>query len=797
MARRGPTNRDREIRPTPVGDAGDDPAARAGELVRRAALGLAGALMVARMYFPGEGVDEESSASGLGWTLAVLVAAGLAAIGPLVSGRARLRWAWPDLAMLAMTLLVGLSAGWANERRVAINLAWQWGGVAILYVLLRVLPRGPGEARALLGSLVAAAVAVAGYGLYQVTVEFPRVQALYRADPVRVLAAQGIDPTPDSPQRLLFEYRLFYSNEPFATFALANSLAGFLVGAAVLAIGLAVENLGRRRDSREAPAWPALMLAAIPGVLLIGCLMLTKSRSAYLGLVVGLIAIGWSRRRLVGRRALMVAGGALVVVVGLMAAVAGATGRLDSAVLSQARLSVGYRLDYWRGAWGVLTGEPGAWWSGLGPGNFRGPYLRHKPLGSSEEIADPHNLVLEAWATAGIVAALALVAAIGLGLRELFGRPKAAAGSEPVDRAADPAPPPRSAAWLVATAGVGGWLMVVVLGQLLQTLDDDEVARWLILGAGWGAAVALGGPLWRRRPIAPAAAGAAAMAVATNLLAAGGIGIAPVALGLWATIGLGIDLRDDRPSGRQRLPIGRGLGFGIAAVLAALGGTFYGAVLPAWESGRLIAEAKAQVGVAESSPARAAEALQRADQAYERAARADVFSARPWLGRAGVEFLSWRRSEGPTPGLIWPRIDSALKQAATRPRNPLALTVHRTRADMARAMLDAPAALVMAPDRGRLLDDLLSAATTAARLNPTDATLAAQEADALARLGRYGDAAAAGREALRLDAATPHLDRKLRPAVRSTIEAALPGWERGESGPGDTPPAAAATTPSG
>ena len=43
-------------------------------------------------------------------------------------------------------------------------------------------------------------------------------------------------------------------------------------------------------------------------------------------------------------------------------------------------------------------------WSGVGPANFAMPYLRHKLPQASEEIQDPHNMILEVWATAGIFA---------------------------------------------------------------------------------------------------------------------------------------------------------------------------------------------------------------------------------------------------------------------------------------------------------------------------------------------------------------------------------------------------------
>ena len=94
-------------------------------------------------------------------------------------------------------------------------------------------------------------------------------------------------------------------------------------------------------------------------------------------------------------------------------------------------------------------------------------------------------------------------------------------------------------------------MIVVALGRL-NPFQGDLFFRWLILGASWLFAVLLGAPLWRRQPLLAAVVGAGALAVVINLLAAGGIGIPTVALGLWSLVALGLNLRDDRGCGRLR-----------------------------------------------------------------------------------------------------------------------------------------------------------------------------------------------------------------------------------------------------
>src|SRR4051812_6000241 len=148
-----------------------------GEWLRRIALGLTAALITARAYWPSELDLKGEAGSGLVWSLAMLVVTGVAIGAALVGGSLRLRWSWADLAVIALMLLVGLSAGHAVGRRVAINLAWEWAAVGLAYLLVRNLPRKRVESSILAAAMVATAVAVSVYGLYQVSVELPMLRA--------------------------------------------------------------------------------------------------------------------------------------------------------------------------------------------------------------------------------------------------------------------------------------------------------------------------------------------------------------------------------------------------------------------------------------------------------------------------------------------------------------------------------------------------------------------------------------------------------------------------------------------
>ena len=526
MARRGvrpsvPTNPPKVRRPDgklepvatkpgrPVEREETDPAAtaaRLGERIRRVALGLTAALVTARAYTTSEPDLERGAGAGLIWVLALLIVAGLAIAAGLIGGRFRFRWSWADAAVVALVLLVAFSSLHALDRRPAINLAWEWIGLGIAYLLLRNLPRTRAESAVLAGAMVATAFAVSVYGLYQVGVELPALQAQFRRNPLPMLAAQDI--APGTPAHAQFANRLMQSNEPWSTFALTNSLAGYIVGPLVLALGVWLHTLADRDPARSRRT--ALVLAAPVILILAVCLMLTKSRSAYLGLLVGVGIVAWPLRRRVTARQFLAAGAAGLAIVVLLVAAGLKTGRLDRAVLTQSSLSMRYRWEFWQATWRVITGgatdgltalKAAVLRWGVGPGNFRAAYLRYKLPESSEEILDPHNLFLEVWATAGFWAFLALVLGLILGLRELLGR---SGPGERDRRDADasterpPGPgaedePSRRSAWLVVSAGAA-WVLVVVLG-MMNLFESDMFPRWLILGASWIAAVLLGAPL--------------------------------------------------------------------------------------------------------------------------------------------------------------------------------------------------------------------------------------------------------------------------------------------------------------
>src|SRR4029077_8048320 len=66
------------------------------------------------------------------------------------------------------------------------------------------------------------------------------------------------------------------------------------------------------------------------------------------------------------------------------------------------------RFDYWSATVRMIRDHP---LLGVGPGHFGRFYQRYMKETAFQQIKDPHNFALEIWATCGIVALIALLAA--------------------------------------------------------------------------------------------------------------------------------------------------------------------------------------------------------------------------------------------------------------------------------------------------------------------------------------------------------------------------------------------------
>src|SRR5262249_352903 len=146
-------------------------------------------------------------------------------------------------------------------------------------------------------------------------------------------------------------------------------------------------------------------LAAGAAVLGVGVLWLTHSRGAILAsFVAALLAGGGVGRRLVLRHPPAGLAGRLVLA-GAAHGVSPTPPPPPGRAQEEGRVGLG--LQYWEATRKMIAARP---WLGVGPGNFGDNYTRFMAPQAWEKIKDPHNFLLEIWATSGAFALLALVA---------------------------------------------------------------------------------------------------------------------------------------------------------------------------------------------------------------------------------------------------------------------------------------------------------------------------------------------------------------------------------------------------
>ena len=185
-----------------------------------------------------------------------------------------------------------------------------------------------------------------------------------------------------------------FDDRVFATFTSCNSLAGYLL----LVWPLLLAELWRWGGRVEPVKWSRLIFLTLGGGGALAVLLLTKSRAAYLALLLtgALFALCWPMRRrwkmlLVMAAVLTVAGGAYYI-----------------HYYGRGFESMAARADYLRSS--LLL-----WWrhplAGCGWGEFFFGHMRLKAIVSDEAAHDPHNILMT-----GAQAGTLLVAVLAVGL---------------------------------------------------------------------------------------------------------------------------------------------------------------------------------------------------------------------------------------------------------------------------------------------------------------------------------------------------------------------------------------------
>lgn len=723
-------------------------------------LGLSVALSIARLLSPGESVAWRGDGLPLDliWLLTLL--------GWVTAAwhdhRAAVRVGWIDAGvalLVAWSAVAAVHSSLVDAPRPAINMLFDWLAVGAAFWLWRQLVADQREARTLVVVFVAIAVGISGYGLHQYFVSLPADRARYLADPDAALAAEGLNFPPGSTERELFEQRLM-STEPPATFALANSLAGWLVPWLLMAV--AIGWLAWRERRGENVGGASRVLAGVLLMLLIAglVLVLTKSRSAVVALAAGVPLLVWALRRgreLSLRRAVVV-GSAITAVVVLLIAIGVFAGGLDREVLSEAPKSLGFRWQYWQATAQMVRELP---WLGCGPGNFGDHYTRYKLPTASEEINDPHNLYLEVAATAGLPAGVALAVVLA-GVLWMWFRGSARQGQDTLASdftASARSSPPSTGQRAILVGALAGlalaWIAPYVTGGLI------DIAPSLLLTIGCGAVGA--GIFWLLWPwvthgtLTAPMVSAAALALAINLLAAGGIAFPAVAGSLWLLIALALDVAEapEQQSAIQtpgltarRWSVGRAplSAAGLVALTAVVGCYWFG-------------YRPVVLSLMQSSAAHAATGIE-IEQLLEAAAVSDPYAAQPQLDLAQWHFERWNHDQQPQ---LFAQFEAALDKAVElRPhQSAVWLRVsHWYRQAAARTRQAAH------------FDHAVDACRRAVELYPNHAREHAMLALACQSVGHAVEAQREAAEAWRFDSLTPHADQRLHDDLRRELVAA-------------------------
>lgn len=310
----------------------------------------------------------------------------------------RYRWTGLEWGLVIIAVAGVLSCVFAGNKRLAINGALDWVTCGVLAILVSQVVRTNADWRLAICVVMASAAAHAVECFDQVFVTFPQTEQMYQENREAFWAEQEV--SLDTPQVELFERRMA-AREASGFLAHSNIAGAYLIMCGLAGIGLVLATVGGGR-----------LLGGAIAVLVLGACVLTNSRGAIgAGVVVVLswFVLRWLR---LGRtRAVM-----LVWLIGLVG-VLGLVGYGVSRGTLPGR-SLAFRWQYWTASAEMVVDHP---LTGVGSGNFGRHYLQYKTIDSPEEVKNPHNLVVQAFADWGLIGGVGLIVML-VGASRVVGR---------------------------------------------------------------------------------------------------------------------------------------------------------------------------------------------------------------------------------------------------------------------------------------------------------------------------------------------------------------------------------------
>jgi O-antigen ligase len=712
-----------------------------------------------------EDFNSPYTSGSLAWMGLLILAAFSAA---LIDGIRRGRLLLPRTGLLIAAVLLAAgavaSATMATDRYSAVLGAMKVivGALYFLTILLVVDSRE--KVRWLVAAFVAGALAAAAVAVLNRILTSPEdLMNYFMANRVKILALRGIEP--DSPEEKLYKIRIL--NDFLGTFAHPNLMVSYLATALVVVVALIAGQLRGLRLKKSFTVLGSILLTVsglVAVYVMVKNVQAGHGRAAMVGFLAGLyllLVLGLVRRRL-WKIILLIA--PLLLVAVLLALAWG-----QPQVVS-ARSTLKFRADYWQASASLIHDH--LYW-GVGPENFSDYYVQYKLPTAPEEVKDPHNLFVWAWANLGLLGLLGVVTLIVFATREVLRRPA------PLDESRSK----EDQSWhFLVLAGLS-----ILMVSLVLRIDNSEgewsLFSFLMLACSLGfmaaplvSVIGFGleeDPPTRARASAWLRAGLVAALVTFGLqtLVATDFGEWPSSLVTWLLLGLIVATSDGVRRWQWPLVTPSSRALAGLIILVLLGG--YSAELL-----RPVVTAISEIqglGPDRTSEAYQA-ALERAKTACQWWPKSDSLMAKScWFGMLAAQQREQldldRAARLPADSPLW----RALLTAAEQEHAAALENVRQARENLLRVLNQNPRAieprrLLVQVDvtldwdfgQAEVRQEAIESMREVVRLYPTNATFRAEFAALLERCGRVDEARSEAAKALELDGVMPDPERKLR-----------------------------------
>ena len=407
-----------------------------------------------------EVLADPSPARTLGFDLAILIPPCLWLLSSALDRGVRYRWTGLEIGFVLLSIAGVVSCYYAGNKRLAINGTLDWLCFPILTIMLVQLLRTQWQRRLVLAAILASATVNAAQCYEQYFMGFAETIEQYEASKEEFWAKQGVEL--DSTTVDAFERRL-RARETTGFFAHSNVAGAYLMLCAFAAMGLIVSQLRRVREvSVNLLEGLAFMGAVFLTLALIVAIFLTGSTGAIVAGIAGLalLSFAWWKSGWIASHRRAVFWISWTTVVAGFAAVIGHGLYHDSLP----GWSLTFRWQYWKATAAMIADH---FWTGVGRENFGRHYTFYKDIASPEEVSNPHNFLLQAFAEWGVLGFVAVVVML-VGVTHLVAR----STPGPVEHRPAGTSQPKNYFWWAT-----GLTIVAVLGRafLLGTNDPNYV----------------------------------------------------------------------------------------------------------------------------------------------------------------------------------------------------------------------------------------------------------------------------------------------------------------------------------